>query len=463
MLGQDGRRTDRGIPLLAALVAVVLVSAVGVVSLGSDLASADTVLQRGTDATLTLSDGTRRPAVEGEQIPVGTTVLAGLSGAVLATDDREVHLYPSANVTVLDGVRQVLNAGSVIVDASGASGLELDTPAAAVATRDGSLVRIDGGPLTRVGVLRTDDDGRTGADVRATDRRALTEVSEFYQVQVATGGLPGGTSPLFLTGDDYELALARDLILADRMLNQIRRRLVGTGTEGSVVLAALGTAVPDVGMVAAAAPDTERALGYLVATSASGGGSEAERFAVVRALRSAGGSWGVVAAIVGSTVDEVGARLNQLLAPSAAVLAVEQVEGSDLFRFPADPPAGTPAPVDGPVGVEPLLGPDSGAAAGRSDPPPARPKPPVPPPVDSGPVPPLPTGPLAPVVDPVLAPVTDVVADLADTVLDLLDLSEPSTAPAPAPGSTDDELLPTPTPTTTQAPLLNLRLPLLSR
>ena len=459
MLGQDGRAPDAtspdatrpsnaGIAALAALAIAVLLSAVGVAALRTDPATAHTVLQRGAEAMLTLSDGQRRSAVEGEQVPSGATVLAGRTGAVLSTAGREVHLYPAASVTVLDGLRQVLRAGSVIVDSSGAPGLDLDTPAAAVAARDGALVRVDGGPLTRVGVLRTLIDGEPGADVRATGRQAVTEVPEYYQVQVATGGLPGNSSPLLLTGDAYELALARDLVLADRMLNQIRRRLVSEGTEGGIVLAALRTGVPDVGLVAAAAPDTERAMGYLIATAHSGG-SEAERFLRVRELRSAGGSWGVVAAIVGSTVDRVGARLDQLLAPAATVLAVAQQQPKPGDRMglvlpvPTTAPsalASPPAPGSRPTGA--TLGERRPAAPATRPTPTPTPTPnrPAADPLRS----PLPALPVTPV-----DPTTDVV----DTLLGIVDVEAPPLPPAPTPS-------PRPSPAPLPLPL-KLELPLL--
>ncbi len=445
MLGQPGR-SGAGVLVLGVLSTAVLVSAVGVAAFRTDPAGVETVLQRGADSTLVLGDGSRRPAVEGEPVPSGTTVLAGRAGAVLATAAREVHLYPSAGVTVVDGLRQALRTGSVIVDSSVAPGLELDTPGAAVTTREGSLVRVDGGPLTRVGVLRTERAAEPGASVRAIGRAAPTEVARYYQVQVATGGLPGATSPLLLSGDDVELSLARDLVLSDRMLNQIRRTLVTDTVEGGVVLAALSNSVPDVALVAAAAPDTERALGYLIAAATSGG-SEADRFLRVRGLRAAGGSWGVVAAIVGSTVDGVGVQLARLLAPSATLLAVEQQpvdlsEGLGLFNPP--PSASPPVPARIRSGEPTGSG---GVPAPRAPlpvpPPPARP--------EQQPLLPLP----GPVTTP-LEPVTTVLEGVVDTLVDLVEMGGlvdlGGSVPAPAPAGT-------PAPVRTPAPLL--RLPLL--
>ncbi len=429
MLGQEGRGAF-GVVAVAVLASTVLLSAVGVAAFRGDTAGAQTVLLRGADATLTLASGARRAAVEGEPVPPGATVLAGRGGAVLATAEREVYLYPAAGVTVLDGLRQVLDAGSVIIDATAAPGMELDSPAAAVTARDGALVRVDGGPLTRVGVLRTGSGGSSGAEVRATGRRAPRQVEEFYQVQVASGGLPGSTTPLLLTGDDYELALARDLVMADRTLNDIGRRLVGTRIEGGVVLAALRSAVPSSSTTLTGVPDTERALGYLVATAAEAAGrSEAERVARVRELRSAGGSWGVVAALVDSTVDGVGARLEQLLAPSALVLAVQQepLSAGNLFSF--DSPAAAPAPV--PRGSGPASAPPVTTA-----PAPDRRGEPAPPRVPRPALAPVPAAPPVPEV-PVVGPVVGVVQGVVDTVLKLIDLdgadSAPATSPSPSP------------------------------
>lgn len=420
-----------GVLALGALSAAVLVSALGVAAFRDVSAGVDTVLQRGPDAMLVMSDGRRRPAVEGETVPGGATVEAGRSGAVLATGQREVHLYPSASVTVLDGVRQVLAAGSVIVDASGAPGLDLETPAAVVATRDGALVRVDGGPLTRVGVLRTQRDSGRGADVRATGRRAATEVTEYYQVQVASGALPGATTPLLLSGDDYELALARDLVLSDRTLNQIRRTLVSTAVEGRAVLAAFRAVVPDAAAGAAGTPETERALAYLIAASTSGG-TESERIARVSGLRAAGGSWGVVAAIVGSTVDAVGAQLARLLAPSADVLAVEQqpVDVAQVLGLMAPPPPEPRLPTTVRVpSLSPTAPRRSGPPASAAAPAPSR-QSPVPALAPVPAVPPAPTDPVAVVLEGVV-----------EAVLDLVDLGSAPAAPAPVPAPSPTPLL----------------------
>ncbi|MBC7375671.1 MAG: hypothetical protein H7323_16905, partial [Frankiales bacterium] len=291
---------------LAGLLAVVLLSAVGVAALRSGTANADTVLAAGSDAVLVLPDGASRPAVVGERVPRGAIVRAGLTGARLDTRDRRVYLGRDSTVTVVDGARQRLGAGFVFIDATDGPGVELDTTAAVVTAADASLVRVDGGPLLRVGVLRG-----SPASVRAVDRRAAIDVPRYYQTQVATGGLPSEASPLLLTGDRYEQELARELYDADRDLNALARRLDTTGSAGPVVLSVLSRAVPTETAVAGA-PASERALGLLMATAVDAS-QVSQAYARVRSLRSSGGSWGVVAAIVGATPNEVSAVLGALL------------------------------------------------------------------------------------------------------------------------------------------------------
>ena len=429
MVGQDGRTTGASTPAVAsvaALLAVVLLAAVGVAAFRSGTASADTVLARGADAVLQLPDGTRRPAVEGETVPPGSTVLAGRTGARLDTRDREVHLGGDTAVQVVDGVRQRLQSGFVLVDAADAPGLEVTTASAVVDAPDGALVRVDGGPLVRVGVLRGDGDP---ALVRPAGRRTTTEVPVYFSVQVPAGGLPGRVAPFALTpGDAYEAALARDLVTADTDLTALGRRLDGLGSAGPVVLTALRRDVPADDTLAAGAPGSEGALGYLLASAAPDAAPLPDRYARVRGLRADGGSWGVVAAIVSAPVDRVGAALSALLGGSPVLAGAETgVDVGDVLGLPPGAPSPQPpAPGGGPA---PGPGPQQ---PGPSSPPPA--PQPSPTPV----LPPLPpAGPLEPVVD--------VVEDVVDDVLDLV------LPPSPAPSS--------PAPSSPAPPLVDLDLP----
>ena len=393
---------------VAVLLAGVLLSAVGVAALRGSTAAADTVLVRGADAVLELADGGSRPAVEGERVPRGATVRAGRTGAELDTRGRLVLLGADTAVTVLDGARQVLRTGFVLVDSSDAPGLELQSAAATVTTAEGSLVRVDGGSLTRVGVLRGG-----AADVRATGRRASAQVGTYFQVQVATGGLPGSTTPFVLTpGDAYERRLAADLVGADEDLNALGSRLDAGGEAGRVVLAAVQEELTG-------STSPESPLTYLVASAARKGGSSLpDRFGTVASLRSEGGSWGVVAAIVSAPVGGVSAALDGLLDPgSAPVLAggsptidlgeVLDLDGDGVSDGGSSGPDPAPAPSPRPTTGGPGPGPSPSPSPGVTD------------------------------------PVTTVVDDVVDTVLDLI---SPSPAPVLGGGS------PTPSP----SPLIDL-------
>ena len=395
MPGQDGRASTGRVVGVAVLLAAVLVSAVGVAALRSDTAGADTVLVRGEGATLALADGTSRPARVGERVPSGATVRAGVTGAELRTRDREVLLGGSTAVTVLDGVRQELLSGFVMVDATDAPGLELATPAAEVTTADDSLVRVDAGSLLRVGVLRGD-----AAAVRAVGRRATAEVDTYFQVQVPTGGLPGSASPFVLTpGDAYERRLAADLVRADEDLNALAARLDSDGSAGRAVLAALTEDVAGVQVAAG----SEGAVAYLIAR-ASDESDLPSGYARVRELRADGGSWGVVAAIVSAPVDDVSAALGALLDPGTVpVVASRPLDAESVLDLGGDRTDGRPGSPVLPGRPQPSP-PTGGGGSGAPEPSPS----PSPGPTE---------------------PVDDVVDEVVDTVTELI---EPSPSPSPS-------------------------------
>lgn len=368
MSGRLGHRLDRAggllLPAVAVALAVVLLAALATAALRSSTASAATVLHRGDGVTAVLAGGERVALSAGDEVPRGATVTAGRSGAVLRTRDRDTWLSAGAAVRVVDGARQELRAGFVMVDARQGPALDVDTPAAAVRTPAGTVSRVESGALLRVGTYTGDP-----VTVRAAGRRAEEQVRRAYQVQVPDGGLPGAPTPLALTpGDRYERALAADLVMADEALTVLAGRL-DTGRPAQVVTAALTAEVAE--PPGAAPAGSERALAYLLARALDG--DVAADYAEVAALRAAGGSWGVVAAIVGAEVDRVAALLDALLAPAEAVLAGDEIdldqvvgaitgtpstpsspssaEPAGTGRTPPDPQAG-PGPADDPAGPD---------------------------------------------------------------------------------------------------------------
>jgi hypothetical protein len=396
-VGMSGSLGRHGVPAVAVTLALVLLSAVGVAALRPGTASAPTVLHRGAAVLVELPDGGTRPLDEGDEVPRAAVVRSGADGAVLRTRDRDTWLGADTAVAVLDGARQSLRSGLVMVDARRGPALRLGTPAGEVTTPRGAVSRVERGSLLRVGSYT----GGEPVRVRAEGRRATTEVPRAHQVQVPDGGLPGQTSPLVLTrGDDYERALASSLVLADEALSDVARRLDAGGQPGTAVASAVSTGLPAARALAAGAPASERSLAYLLAAAAEGG-PLTERYQHVRELRSAGGSWGVVAELVRAQVEEVAALLDALLADRTPVVAA--TEDVDLVRLlglappaaPVLPGPGAPAPVDEPAapGAPSPAPPDQGDGG----------------PDGPAPAPPVPAQELAGVVDTVV-----------DTVLDLL-------------------------------------------
>lgn len=350
------------VPAVAVALALVLLLGIAVAALRSPTASAATVLQRGAAVTAELADGTRTTLAEGAEVPRGAVVTPGPDGAVLRTRDRDTWLSGDAVVRVVDGARQELRAGFVMVDARRGPELEVTAPSAVVSAPRGGVTRIADGRLLRVGSYAGEP-----VTVRAAGRAAAVEVPRSRQVQVPAGGLPGRVTPLVLTpGDAYERALAPDLVSADAALAAVAARLDGDGRPAVLVrtaadadLAGRQTALPP------GAPSSERTLAYLLARAAGDLG----RYGEVRALREDGGSWGVVADLVGARVGDVAGLLDALLAPPAVVLAGEPVDVAALLGAGVPPAAPTTAPAPGgdPVAAAP---PPAPPAAPQESPPP---------------------------------------------------------------------------------------------
>lgn len=397
-------RGPRVVAAIAGLLAVVLISAVGVASLGGSTAGSATVLASG-EATVTLLGGSPVPLAVGEQVPDGAVVDAGAVGAVLRTRERDTWLGGASAVTVVDGARQVLETGFAMVDARRGPELELDTPAGAVTTPAGTVSRVERGSLLRVGTYSGEP-----VRVRAADRRATTKVPRDHQVQVPLGGLPGPVTPLVLTPRDaYERALATDLVLADEALNDVARRLDAQGAAGTAVLQVLAVQLPDVPAPAVAAPASERSLAFLLAEAGDDTDLRAG-YASVRDKRSLGGSWGVVASLVGAEVVQVAARLDALLTPTL-VAQPPSGEELDLAALLAGEPAAVPAPAPGPPSTAPGPVPPPPPAGGSGGPAPPTGTSPAPaPPAEPQPEP-SPADPVGVVVDTVVDAVEELLEE----------------------------------------------------
>ena len=372
--------------LLAASLAVLTAAVVTLVVRTGDPSTADSYVSAVRNAALTLSDGTQVTAVDGMRVPNGATVRTGVGGAAtVTTAGREVLLGAKTTLVVVDGLRERLDRGQLIVDSRGAPRLALTTRAGLADVPEDALVRVENGPVLRLGVFTG------GASLTAAGRQATTKVPALYQLKVPYGGFAGDPRPLTLTDDAWEQQLAAELVNADRDLNALARGL--RGTAGVTVLEAAPVALRRV--PATTRDRGERALSVAVAQASRRSGGLADTLGFVQTSRDEGGSWGVVAALVQARVTAVSALLDTVLAP----------------------PGTTPPPVlAGPTpGLPGLLspspspgGPSSTRSTGAS-PTPSRSKSPSP----------RPSG---------ASPTTDPLGDLVTAVTDLL---SPTTTPTP--------------------------------
>lgn len=367
--GQVGQsRLPRG-PLVvgtAVLAVLTLIAGVVLAARGPDISRAATILSDPRAVTLTLADGSTSRPTQRTEVPPGATVRTAPGGsATLASAQRLVLLGADSAVTVLDGSRQRLLRGLVMVDARRTGELALDAGAATVSTPRGSLVRVERSVLLRVASFR-------GApSVRAAGRKATAEVTALHQVQVPFGGLPGRVTALALTRDSWERRFAQSLVTSDVDLSRLADALATDATVRAAV------AVPASFTAAAPAEDDrpgETALSAVLARSADRPGPQT--YAEVRELRREGGSWGVVAALVGADVATVSAALDGDVEPGGPVLAAPLPDpdatqpvvaapapttqpdqtpsrapgrGANPTPVPTSPPPSTPPPAD-PVG-----------------------------------------------------------------------------------------------------------------
>ncbi len=389
--GQNGRAA---LSALAAVAALVLLAGVALTVRGSDPAREPTFVSQPRAVTLTLVDGQTSTPTGRTRVPAGATVRTAPGGsAVLTTADREVLLGSDTAVTVVDGERQRLGQGLVMVDARRADALALEAGAGTVTSPRGAVIRVERGLLLRVASFRGD------AEVQAAGRKASSTVTALHQVQVPYGGLPGRVTALALTRDGWERRFAQGLVSRDVDLNGLAAGLAADDRARSAV------AVPAAFLTGDPVGAGELALSFLVARAT--GQDEQKVFAQVRSLRDEGGSWGVVAELVGASAVRVSGALDALPeVPLGTVLA-----GPD----PVVAPAVTAAPVGG--GSTPRPRPTGGVASPRPS---------------ATPAPSATPGPLAPVTEPLQSVIDAVVSALPTPVQSLV----------PAPLRTPTSLLP---------------------
>jgi hypothetical protein len=388
------------------LALVLLGTASGLSACGHGPSDAVTTLRGAADVTVTTAAGVTAAAVDGERLAVGDVVRTAGSRTALLTGGRITTLGADTAVLIAARSRYVLSDGTLVLDRRDGAPATVDAGPVTVDQIGHTAVRVEEGFAVRVAVY----DGGT-AQVSASQRSVT--VPALHEVDVAGTSLPTAVPPLALRDDALDAVADPDLVAGDIAL--VSRSAVLDSPAGASLSARLADLVPTVlpaaSVVAAqtSAPLSERVLPIAIARAA--GGDVASRFAQADALRAAGGSWAVVAGLVGAGVTAVENQISVLAAavPSAGLPPVA-VAGTT--------PLGGGTIVAGGSGPTPVASP---SAAGDA---PARSSTPVAarPPASATPVP----------------SVTTTVTGLLGTVLGLL---APSSSSAPRATATSTGLL----------------------
>jgi hypothetical protein len=287
----------RGFALLAA---GSLVAAPFLTGCSSSVASATTSLRGVLAATVVHTDGSSRPAINGLALHPGDVVRTGDGGrAELVTQKRVVYVGSDAAIQVVDGLHQVLRAGAIVADAQAGPDLDLTVASLDVSVPAGSATRAERSVTSRIAALA----GPT--DVRSTAGRRLT-IDVLHQAVVGGDALPDTTTPLRLTDDDGEAHAVPTLVRDDETLNGLARGMDSTGPSTARVITASAdfTTQPAPSGVGR----SERLLPAVIAATGSSSGAE-QRYTRAVDYRKAGGSWGVIAHLLGVQARNVVATL----------------------------------------------------------------------------------------------------------------------------------------------------------
>jgi hypothetical protein len=219
--------------------------------------------------------------------------------AELVTRSRVVYVGSQAAVQVVDGAHQVLRLGGVVANAQhGAPALDIEVGGLDVHTPSGSAVRAERSVTSRIGALAGASDVTTSAGRRLT-------IDPLHQTMVGGDALPDSTTPLRLTDDDGEAHAVPDLVRDDETLNGLARGIDSTGPSTTRVVQASWSGP----LTAPAGVDrSERLLPAVIAATGPAAGADA-RYQRAVAYRKAGGSWGVIARLLGVPAQNVVATL----------------------------------------------------------------------------------------------------------------------------------------------------------
>ena len=275
----------------------VLAGALLVGGCSHPVAAATTTLEATSQVTIVRLDGSTVAGAAGMTLHRGEVVRTGPAGrAELVTESRVVYVGSQASVQVLDGARQQLRQGDVVVDAQRGPGLDLTLAGLDVSVARGGATRAERAVTVRVGSL-------AGPATRVvSDTGSRLDVPALYQTVVVGDALPDAPTPLRLTDDAAEARAVPTLVRDDETLDDLAAGIDATGrSTARVVTAAWRGPTADAPRGLAR---SEQVMPMVLAVAA-GRAQEAVRYQRAVSWRRAGGSWGVVAHLLGVRASSV--------------------------------------------------------------------------------------------------------------------------------------------------------------
>ena len=294
-------RPNRAVAGRVALTGAACLASTFLVGCGSSLASSPTTLQDAYSVQVVHPNGAVVTGVSGLRLHNGDVVRTASGGrAELRTRSRVVYLDSDAAVAIVNGARQDLRHGAVVVDAKSGPGLYLQVGDLAVSTPHGAAVRAERAVTVRVGTL-------VGAASLTTDTGRQMSVPALAQVMAGGVALPDDATPLHLTDDNGEAHAAPALVRDDLALDALAAGIDATGSSTALTVASAWHG--DVAAAPAGIARSETVLPIVIAAAGHPDDPQA-RYRQAVALRSGGGSWGVVAHRLGTDSAAVLAALD---------------------------------------------------------------------------------------------------------------------------------------------------------
>jgi len=330
-IAHPARTAGRRWPALLSGVALVAASPL-LSGCGSSLSSATTTLAGVLEVQVVHPDGSAVPGIDGLRLHRGDVVRTGSHGrAELHTRGRVVYVGSLASVQVRNGAEDELRRGAVVVDAQSGPGLTLDMAALTVDAASGTATRAERDAIIRIGAL-------AGEPAVGSDTGRQLQMSRLSQAIIGGDSLPDTTAgtPLHLTDDDGEAHAVPSLVRDDLALNDLAAGIDATGSQTfRVVTAAWHRGLQP---LPAGVLRSEQVLPVIIA-AAGKGADAATRYREAVSLRQAGGSWGVIAHLLGTTSAAVADAL-QAFEHGAATGQVGSVPAALAFVSTALPAPG---------------------------------------------------------------------------------------------------------------------------